>query len=132
MRGFGQLEAEIMNRLWSWGRPATVREVVDDLNQVRPVAYTTVNTVADILYRKGFLARTKEGRAWVYAPARSREAYTAELMREVLGEAPDARAALMLFVGGMDAGQAAVLREILAEPEPEPEPAREPAPGDDR
>ncbi|MEV8098890.1 BlaI/MecI/CopY family transcriptional regulator [Kitasatospora sp. NPDC085879] len=115
MRGFGQLEAEIMERLWSWGRPATVREVVDDLNAVRPVAYTTVNTVADILFRKGFLHRAKEGRAWVYEPVRSREAYTAEVMREVLGGAGDPRAALMLFVDGMDEGQAAVLREALAD-----------------
>lgn len=105
-----------MDRLWSWARPATVREIVDDLNLVRPVAYTTVNTVADILFRKGFLCRTKEGRAWVYAPVRSREAYTAEVMREVLGEAPDARAALALFVGGMDPQQAAALREVLDGP----------------
>ncbi|PBC67410.1 putative transcriptional regulator [Streptomyces sp. TLI_235] len=104
-----------MERLWSWGRPATVREVVDDLNAVRPVAYTTVNTVADILFRKGFLHRAKEGRAWVYEPVRSREAYTAEVMREVLGGAGDPRAALMLFVDGMDEGQAAVLREALAD-----------------
>ncbi|MCU7820647.1 BlaI/MecI/CopY family transcriptional regulator [Kitasatospora sp. DSM 101779] len=114
MRGFGQLEAEIMERLWSWGRPATVREIVDDLNVVRPVAYTTVNTVADILHRKGCVHRSKEGRAWVYEPVRSRESYTAEIMRQVLGEAADARAALLLFVDGMDDGHAALLREALA------------------
>ncbi|GAA1240790.1 BlaI/MecI/CopY family transcriptional regulator [Kitasatospora nipponensis] len=113
MRGFGQLEAEIMERLWEWGRPATVREVVDDLNRSRPVAYTTVNTVADVLFHKEWLRRHKVGRAWVYEPVCSREAYTASLMREVLAESSDQQAALMLFVEGMDEEQARALRELL-------------------
>ncbi|AUG80709.1 CopY family transcriptional regulator [Kitasatospora sp. MMS16-BH015] len=113
MRGFGQLEAEIMERLWAWGRPASVREVVDDLNLTRPVAYTTVNTVADILYTKGWLTRHKEGRAWIYRPTRSREAHSADLMHEALGESGDQQAALLLFVEGIDAEQARVLRDLL-------------------
>ena len=32
MRRLGDLEAEIMDRLWTWRRPATVREIVDDIN----------------------------------------------------------------------------------------------------
>ncbi|WP_256962343.1 BlaI/MecI/CopY family transcriptional regulator, partial [Streptomyces sp. NRRL B-24572] len=63
MRRLGELEAEIMDRLWAWQRPATVREVVDDINRGRRVAYTTVMTVADILHRKGWLRREKSGRA---------------------------------------------------------------------
>ncbi len=113
MRGFGQLEAEIMERLWAWGRPTSARQVVDDLNRTRPVAYTTVNTVADILFRKGLLRRRMEGRAWLYEPVRTREEHTADLMREVLGESPDQRAALLLFVEGMDEEQAGALREAL-------------------
>jgi hypothetical protein len=38
MRQFGELEAVIMDRLWEWGRPALVREMVDDLRQDRPPA----------------------------------------------------------------------------------------------
>ncbi|WP_035849424.1 BlaI/MecI/CopY family transcriptional regulator [Kitasatospora azatica] len=118
MRGFGELETEIMERLWARGRPTSMREVVDDLNRTRPIAYTTVTTVADILYRKGRLRRHKEGRAWLYQPVRSREEYTADLMREVLGESHDPRAALLLFVEGMDAEQAAALRAVLTEGAP--------------
>ncbi|WP_030277304.1 BlaI/MecI/CopY family transcriptional regulator [Streptomyces sp. NRRL B-24484] len=117
MRGFGHLEAEIMERLWAWDRPASVREIVDDLNRTRPVAYTTVTTVADILHQKGWLDRHKEGRAWIYAPTRSRAAHTAELMRDVLGDTGDQHAALLLFVEGMDSDQARVLRDILARTE---------------
>ncbi|MEU1167732.1 BlaI/MecI/CopY family transcriptional regulator, partial [Streptomyces sp. NPDC005921] len=48
MRRLGDLEAEIMDRLWRWRRSATVREIVDDINRTRPVAYTTVMTVDDL------------------------------------------------------------------------------------
>ena len=33
MRQLGELEAVIMDRLWDWGRPALVREVLDDLRK---------------------------------------------------------------------------------------------------
>ncbi|GAA1972027.1 BlaI/MecI/CopY family transcriptional regulator [Kitasatospora viridis] len=115
MQGLGQLEAEIMERLWDRERPTTVREVVDDLNRTRPVAYTTVNTVADILHRKGLLRRHKEGRAWFYQPVRTRAEHTAALMREVLGEAPDPRAALLHFVDAITPAEAAALRAALGE-----------------
>lgn len=98
VRRLGELEAEIMDRLWAWQRPATVREIVDDINRGRRVAYTTVMTVADILHRKGWLRREKAGRAWLYEPVRSREEYTAGLMRDALGDSQDRPAALLRFV----------------------------------
>jgi len=57
MRRFGELEAVIMDRLWERGRPALVREMVEDLREDRALAYTTVMTVMDNLYRKGWLRR---------------------------------------------------------------------------
>ncbi|MGW5590536.1 BlaI/MecI/CopY family transcriptional regulator [Streptomyces sp. NPDC003857] len=89
MRRLGELEAEIMYRLWAWGRSATARDVMTDLNKKRPIAYSTVKTVADILHQKGMLTRQKEGRAWVYTPTCTRQEYTASLMRDALGENPD-------------------------------------------
>ena len=68
MRQFGELEAVIMDRLWDWGRPALVRELVDDLHDDRPLAYTTVMTVMENLHRKGWLRRERDGRAWRYEP----------------------------------------------------------------
>ena len=53
MRQFGELEAVIMNRLWARDRPTLVREMMDDLQKDRQIAYTTVMTVMDNLYRKG-------------------------------------------------------------------------------
>lgn len=112
MRRLGDLEAEIMDRLWAWDRPATVREVVDDINKTRPLAYTTVMTVTNILYTKGWLLRGKQGRAWLYAPVRSREAYAAALMEDGLGESKDRSAALLHFVENMSEEEVVALRNV--------------------
>ncbi|MFH9610250.1 BlaI/MecI/CopY family transcriptional regulator [Streptomyces sp. NPDC017448] len=103
MRQLGELETEVMDRLWRWQRAATVRELVDDINTTmgRSLAYTTVLTVADVLFRKGWLRRGKVGRAWAYEPVRSREDYTASLMEHALGGTPDRSAALLRFVEHM-------------------------------
>ncbi|MBL1095569.1 BlaI/MecI/CopY family transcriptional regulator [Streptomyces coffeae] len=113
MRRLGELEAEIMDRLWAWQRPTTVRDIVDDINEHRPVAYTTVMTVAGILYNKGWLLRAKEGRAWVYSPVRSREEYTAALMEDALGTSEDRTAALAHFVRQMGPEEVNALRKAL-------------------
>ncbi|GHB80505.1 BlaI/MecI/CopY family transcriptional regulator [Streptomyces umbrinus] len=113
MRRLGDLEAEIMDRLWKWNRPATVREVVNDINKQREVAYTTVMTVANILYNKGWLLRTKQGRAWLYAPVRTREAYSAALMEDALGASEDRSVALSHFVENMSEDEMAALRKAL-------------------
>ncbi|MDX3374728.1 BlaI/MecI/CopY family transcriptional regulator [Streptomyces cyaneofuscatus] len=113
MRRLGELEAEIMDRLWTWDRPATVREIVDDINLRRPAAYTTVMTVATILYDKGWLTRRKQGQAWLYTPVRSREAYSAALMEDALGASRDRSAALVHFVERMTDEEVAALRDAL-------------------
>jgi predicted transcriptional regulator len=113
MRRFGELEAVIMDRLWDWGRPALVREVVDDLRASRPVAYTTVMTVMENLYRKGWLRRERDGRAWRYEPTGSRSAYTAALMSDALGTSTDRRTALTHFVLQMSPHDAALLQQAL-------------------
>jgi predicted transcriptional regulator len=91
MRQFGELEAVIMHRLWAWGRPALVREMVDDLQKDRQIAYATVMTVMDNLHRKGWLRRHRDGRAWRYEPTGSRSGYTAALMSDGLATSPDRR-----------------------------------------
>jgi predicted transcriptional regulator len=113
MRQFGELEAVIMDRLWEWGRPALVREVVDDLSQDRKLAYTTVMTVMDNLHRKGWLRRERDGRAWRYEPTGSRSAYTAALMNEALGTSPDRRTALAHFVLQMSPHDVKLLQQAL-------------------
>ena len=66
----GPLEAEVMDVLWN-SAEGCVRDVVQHLG--RPLAYTTVMTTLDRLFKKGFLSRRKEERAFVYAARLSRK-----------------------------------------------------------
>src|SRR5215470_10708053 len=84
VREFGELEMAIMDVMWAAKGPCVVREVRERLRYGRPVAYTTVMTVMDILYRKGVLERAKDGRAWLYWPVEQREEHDARVMTEVL------------------------------------------------
>jgi predicted transcriptional regulator len=120
MRRFGELEAVIMDRLWQWGRPVLVREVVEDLRGERPLAYTTVMTVMENLHRKGWLRRERDGRAWRYEPTGSRSGYTAALMTDALATSADRRTALAHFVLQMSPHDAALLRDALGRARPGP------------
>ncbi len=66
----GPLEIALMEILWAGGE-GNVREVIDRLG--RPLAYTTVMTTLDRLYKKGLLARRKSERAFIYSAALTRE-----------------------------------------------------------
>ena len=113
MRGFGELEAVIMHRVWDHGGPVTVRDLFDGLREARPIAYTTVMSTMDNLHRKGWLARERDGKAYRYTAVASREEYSARLMREALAQAGDTEAVLSHFVASMDGGQAEALRAAL-------------------
>ncbi|MGH3328962.1 MAG: BlaI/MecI/CopY family transcriptional regulator [Streptomycetales bacterium] len=113
MRDFGQLEAEVMDRLWAADGPCTVREILTDLVATRPLAYTTVMTVMDKLYRKGWLDRESVGRAYAYTPRMSREHYTADLMSQALAASSDPRATLVAFLDQLSPADAASLRVAL-------------------
>jgi predicted transcriptional regulator len=76
----GPLEQRLLEALWSRGT-ATVRELLS--TGVDNLAYTTVMTTLDRLYKKNLLTREAEGRAFRYAPRVTRD----ELHREVAGEA---------------------------------------------
>ncbi len=113
MRGFGELEAVVMDRVWDHDGPVTVRDLFDKLREARPIAYTTVMSTMDNLHRKGWLARERDGKAYRYTAVASREEYSARLMREALAEAGDAEAVLSHFVASMDGDQAEALRAVL-------------------
>jgi predicted transcriptional regulator len=113
VRGFGELEGAIMERLWTRGSPATVREVLTELRERREIAYTTVLTVMDNLRRKGWLRREPAGRAYRFAPILTREQYGAQVMRQALDGSGDRAMSLTHFVGRMTLEEAAALRQAL-------------------
>jgi predicted transcriptional regulator len=79
----GELENAIMDILWRRNE-ATVREVLDELNQTRSLAYTTVLTVMSRLVEKGLLIQDKTDRAHLYHPAMSSEGYAAETAGQII------------------------------------------------
>ncbi len=113
MRGFGDLEAVIMNLVWARNVPVTVRELFDELRQERVIAYTTVMSTMDNLHRKGWLARVKEGKAYRYAATASREEYSARLMHEALAGGGDTTAVLSHFVAQIGDEESQALREAV-------------------
>lgn len=113
MRGFGDLEAAIMDRLWSSAAPMTVRQMRDSLATDRESAYTTVMTVMDNLHTKGWLRRDLKGRAYVYQTVASREAHSANVMREALDGSGDRNVAFMHFVEGIEDEDTQTLRAVL-------------------
>ena len=98
MREFGDLEMAIMEVMWASDGPHVVREVRERLRYGRPVAYTTVMTVMNILHRKGVLDRDKLGRAWRYWPVEAREDHDARLMAEALRSGGDEDVTMRRFV----------------------------------
>ncbi|OKI07251.1 CopY family transcriptional repressor [Streptomyces sp. CB02923] len=124
-----------MTRVWEWNRPVTVREVLEDLQKERSIAYTTVMTVLDNLHQKGWVRREAEGRAYRYEAVSTRAAYSAALMNEAWSASDNPAAALVAFFGMMSPEQRHALRDAVrmvqgdepAEPAPAPPQAeREP------
>jgi predicted transcriptional regulator len=101
-----------MEVLWQTDSALTVRQVSNGLDQ-RELAHTTVMTVLDRLSKKGFARRERDGRAWRYRPAATREAYVAELMLTALDQTGDRVAALARFAQSVSGAEAEVLREAL-------------------
>jgi predicted transcriptional regulator len=75
------LELQIMNVLWDRG-PSNVQEVQTAL--AAPLAYTTVQTMLNVLHRKGRVTRTLHGRAYEYQATLSREKATGNEVRDVI------------------------------------------------
>ena len=113
----GPLEQRLLEALWA-RRSATVRELVEDGYQ--NLAYTTVMTTLDRLFKKGILARSEEGRAFRYAPRFSREEMHQEAagyaFRQLLDASPASALPLSFLVeilGERDAQLLDDLRELV-------------------
>jgi len=74
-------ELRIMQVLWPAGA-MTVQAVQRGMD--RELAYTTVQTMLNVLVRKGHLQRRREGRAFVYRPLESRDSASKSAVRDLL------------------------------------------------
>ena len=117
-RVLGELEERLMEILWA-DHPLSVREVKARLGRSR-LAYTTIMTTLDRLYRKGLLARSKNGLAFAYQPAIDRAEYQRRVVQAaltpLLEQAPGTvLAAFVDAAAGSDAENLGRLERLIAE-----------------
>lgn len=101
MKSLGPLEERVLELLWRSAAERSVREVQEEL--VGDLAYTTVMTTLDRLYKKGLLQRRREGLAYRYAARESREAFAAGLVRGWLDRLLRRHSATPLLASFVDA-----------------------------
>jgi predicted transcriptional regulator len=113
----GPLERRLLDALWTRGS-ATVRELIE--RGYQDLAYTTVMTTLDRLFKKGLLTRVEEGRAFRYEARLSREAWQRETagnaFRQLLDASPSSSLPLSFLVeilGERDAQLLDDLRKLV-------------------
>jgi predicted transcriptional regulator len=84
----GALELEVLKCLWSAAEPIDARTVHAAV-AARRISLSTVQATLERLHRKQLLARTKNGRAYLYSAIVSRESLIGELIRNVANRLAD-------------------------------------------
>jgi predicted transcriptional regulator len=115
IRGLGPLETKLLEVLWAQASPLAVRHVQLACPEL---AYTTVMTTLDRMYRKGVLLRHKDGRAFVYRPRCTRHELLGELVSghvaDLLGASEESSLILSTLVRAVSRADAALLDELEA------------------
>jgi BlaI family transcriptional regulator, penicillinase repressor len=88
-------ELAIMKVVWRLDTP-TVRAVYEALRKTRPIAYTTVMTMMNVLEDKGYLAKKSNGRAHVYTPTKPRHQVVGAMVRDFVDRVFDGASAALL------------------------------------
>ncbi|MCC7178009.1 MAG: BlaI/MecI/CopY family transcriptional regulator [Acidobacteria bacterium] len=112
----GPLESRVLDELWARGGSTTVRDLLPGFPGV---AYTTLMTTADRLFRKGLLTREKRGRAFAYSPRWSRDELHARRAGSALatllpGGSGALRPIISMFVDEVNRRDASLLDELEA------------------
>jgi predicted transcriptional regulator len=109
----GPLEQQLLSELWM-RESATVRELLE-AGEIK-LAYTTVMTTLDRLYKKQLLNRVAEGRAFRYSPRYTREelekAAVGETVRHLLDSSTAATLPLSYLVEAVSQHDAGLLDDL--------------------
>jgi BlaI family transcriptional regulator, penicillinase repressor len=89
-------ELSIMKVVWRLETP-TVRAVYEALRKTRPIAYTTVMTMMNVLEDKGYLEKKSNGRAHVYTPTRPRHQVVGAMVRDFVDRVFDGASSSLLL-----------------------------------
>ena len=112
-RVLGELEATVLERIWGRENVA-VRDVFNELQQERDIAYTTVMTTMDRLWSKGLLSRVKDRNAYLYSPVYSKKRLIQNCINQVLDSVlPDiTEPSLAHFVSNLEKVNPALINEL--------------------
>ncbi len=112
------LELEIMNVLWETG-PVNVQTVQTRLTE-RELAYTTVQTMLNVLHRKGKVKRRMKDRAYLYQPILSRQKAVTQAVGDMLdrffGGSADGLVLSLLETRKLTAEKLAQIQRLLEQP----------------
>jgi len=115
MPQLGGLETKVMEVLWNASSPLSVREVHDALNATSDLAYTTVMTVLDRLAKKHILLRDRDGKAWLYRAAASREQLlVGEVIEALRHPGMDLDSFASAFAAGLTVAERSLLESRLS------------------
>jgi BlaI family transcriptional regulator, penicillinase repressor len=116
------LELEIMNVLWETG-PANVQSVQAHIKG-RDLAYTTVQTMLNVLHRKGKVKRQLKERAYIYRPVFSRQKAVTQAVGEMLdrffGGSADSLVLSLVETRHLTPEKLAQIQKLVERPQQEP------------
>jgi len=113
-----ELELEILKILWD-DSPLPVREVRARLEAKadRPLAHSSVITMLNIMYRKGFVLRKKEGKSFLFSPKLKKQAVTGGIMGDLLSRVFDGSSSdlvlNLLETADLDSDELAEIRKLI-------------------
>ena len=120
-RALTPLELEIMSVLWAAG-PANVQAVQAGLG-ARELAYTTVQTMLNVLHRKGKVKRELRDRAYVYRPVLSRQKAVRQAVGDMLdrffGGSADSLVLSLVETRRLTPGKLAEIQKLVEHPKEE-------------
>lgn len=114
-----ELELEILKVLWEKS-PLLVRDVRARLAEQanRPLAHSSVITMLNIMHRKGFLKRRKEGKSFLFWPKLPKENVMTRMMGDLLSRlfdgSPSAMVLNLLETSDVDSEELAEIRKLVA------------------
>lgn len=116
-------EWEVMQGAWDLEKPVTVRDILEHLHPDGGKAYTTIQTVMNILEKKKLLSRRKTGLVNFYTPTLSREDITrgemSRLVDGIFSGSITAVASTLMSLEDFDLDDLAEIRRLLAHRESE-------------
>jgi predicted transcriptional regulator len=116
-RKLSEAEWQVMNGVWHFNKPVSVRQIHNHLYPEGEKAYTTVQTIMNILFDKGFLRRDKVGMVNFYFPTIAREDFARQEARSLVSRmfqgSFGALASFLVDAGELSDDELAELRAMI-------------------